>query len=159
MGPNQILGWWSSDCKKYPTTKREGSEIAELQKGVNHLQIRSKEHLEFFRSFYTELQKGVNYLQIRSKEHSEFFHSFCNLRDQAVTLSNHSSHQKIESEDFSIKFRDCTHTFNINTKLNLLLIFCLIYFRLEICVYKFLARPVGPLYLSSLSPNYNYKAL
>jgi len=82
-----------SDCKEHPATKREGSEIAELQKGVNHLQIRSKEHSEFFRSFCTELQKGVNYLQIRSKEHLEFFSSFCNIRDQAVTPSNHSSHQ------------------------------------------------------------------
>jgi len=34
----------SSDCKEHPATKREGSEIAEFQKGVNHLQIRSKEH-------------------------------------------------------------------------------------------------------------------
>jgi len=69
----------SSDCNDHPATKREGSEIADAQTGVNHLQMRSEEHSEFFRSFCIELQKGVNYLQFKSKEHSEFFRSFCNL--------------------------------------------------------------------------------
>ena len=44
--------------------------------------------------------------------------------------------------------------FNINTKFNLLLNFLSNVFRLEICVHKFLARPVGRLYLSSLSHTY-----
>ena len=65
----------------------------------------------------------------------------------------------IESENCSIKFRDCTHIQHQYKFIFLLIISCLILFRLEICVYKFLARSMGHLYLSSLSPNYNSKPL
>ena len=81
----------SLDCKDHPTIKHDGSETAEL------------------------LKIGVNRLQIRSKDYSKFFNWFCNIRDQAITPSNHSSHQEIESKDYSIQFKDCTIYSEINT--------------------------------------------
>jgi len=58
------------------------------------------------------------------------FNSFHDIRDQAVTTSNYSNYQEIESENYCIHFRYCTHRHNINIKFNSFIIFFSVQFNL-----------------------------
>ena len=119
QSPTQTLGRWSLLIVVFP---RHFIHLASLEfraHNARSIQLSSEndQKLQSFRKI------GASHLQIRSKEHLELFSWFYNIQGQAVIPSNYSSHQEIESENYSIQFRDCTHTYNINTKFNLLLNF------------------------------------
>ena len=104
---------------------------------------------------YRASETIISHLQIKIKNSLQSSSADLHQPRPSIKPSEYSSHQEIESEDnfYCIKFRDCTYTLH-QYKIKFVSEFLVfIYFRLEICVYKFLARSVGQLCLSSLSLN------